>query len=36
MFLRKQCWGGRINIVDPDRFRYKLKIILISKSLRFL
>ena len=36
MFLRKQCWGGRINIVDPDRFVYKLKIILISKSLRFL
>ena len=36
MFLRKQCRSGRINIVDPDRFGYKLKIFLISKSLRFL
>ena len=36
MFLRKQCRGGRINAVDPDRFNHKLKITLISKYLCFL
>jgi hypothetical protein len=36
MFLRKQCRGGRINAVNPDRFNHKLKITLISKHLRFL
>jgi hypothetical protein len=36
MFLRKQCRGGRINVVDPDRYNHKLIITLISKYLCFL